>query len=189
MHLIFLRNILALKHATFLTQTRYVQAKMNSFIKILIFLLVSFSAFSQNNEFSKSDLKRLFKKSILQNSKKSISTYSNPWVSDNTDSLYYKSDTIKLYGFKTKPYLADFCESVNWSFYEKSKFFLAKAHFCKEPPTVTANAEHFNIKFLKTKTEFIIELYKLNILTDKFKVLEIINNDLQKTIILKRLNI
>jgi hypothetical protein len=58
---------------------------------ILILLLITGLGISaQNQNIKKSELKKIFRKSNTQESRKIISTISNPWVIDNTDSLYLK---------------------------------------------------------------------------------------------------
>ena len=110
---------------------------------------------------------------------------------NNQDSLYYKFDTLKIIGFKIKDFKIDDCETVNWTFYKKKKVVLSKGHFCEEPPTLSAlkNENYLDLKITETDSDLFIELYNSNKLLDKFKVLEIIQDNFQATIILKRLRI
>lgn len=66
----------------------------------LLILVVFFSICSrlsaQNTNPEKSELKKILRKSIDQESRKMISTISNPWIINNTDSFYFKADTINI---------------------------------------------------------------------------------------------
>lgn len=155
-----------------------------SFILILIiFPVIDIIAQAPN----KSELGRLFKNSIEQDSKKAISTYSNPWLADNRNDSYYKSDIITLINSITKNDLKN-CQTVNWTFYQKKKFILTKAQQCKEPPSVEVSKKEdwINIKINKTESGLVLELYNNNELKEEFKVLSIEKDAVRTKIILKR---
>lgn len=136
---------------------------------------------------TKADLRRLFKNSIEQDSRKLISTYSNPWFVDNGNDSYYKSDTITLiYSMKGNDLIL--CQTVNWTFYKKEKFILTKAQHCNEPPTVEVNKEDiwFNIEIRQTDSGLFLELYSKNELKEEFKVLDIIKEPDRTKIVLIR---
>ena len=143
---------------------------------------------AQNLNPKKSELKKLFRKSIAQESRKKITTVSNPWVIDNTDSLYFKSDTLKLINIK-KQYKYDFCEKINWTFYRNKKFYLGETQTCREPSSGKAGNElsWHSIKMKKTDDGLILSTYNFNGILDQFLVLSINQSEIKDEIILTRL--
>ena len=67
---------------------------------ILLTILISLFVYNVNGQISKPTklkLLKIFKSSIHQKSKKKINTDSYSWLICNTDSAFYKSDTLYLY--------------------------------------------------------------------------------------------
>ena len=161
---------------------------MNRFIIFVIFFAIGTSLSAQNLNPKKSELKKIFRKSISQDSRKVITTVSNPWVIDNTDSLYFKAVTIKLINIK-KQYRYEFCEKINWTFYRNSKFYLGETQTCREPASGKAGNEYnwYSIKIKKTDVGLILETYNLNGIVDRFLVISINRYETKDEIILKRL--
>ena len=104
---------------------------MNRFIIFVILLSIGSNLSAQN--LKKTELIKLFRESIAQDSRKTILTISNPWVTNNKDSLYYKADTLRFINVKKTPYKYNFCEKVNWTFYRNDKFYLVESQTCREP--------------------------------------------------------
>ena len=161
---------------------------MNRFLIFVISLAIGSNLFGQNIHLKKSKLRKIFRKSIEQDSRKSISTLSNPWVIDNTDSLFFKADTIKLINIKTQ-YKYDFCEKVNWSFYKKHKFHQVESQTCREPSSAKVsnkNNRHW-ITIKKTELGLILNTYNLSGLIDRFLVLSINRDKIKDEIVLRRI--
>ena len=154
---------------------------------ILIFLLIFFGSFAQTKP-TKKYLTKLFKNSIEQEKKNTISTNSNPWVINNPNGEYYKSDTLKVYSYKSKR-TNEFCEYVGWTFYRKDSFILNKCHHCNEPPTnsVSKNEDWFKIVIVEDKDELIIELYNFGKIISRFKVLTLKESGAETELTLKRI--
>ena len=161
---------------------------MNRFIFLLILLAMGSSLSAQNLHPKKSVLKKIFLKSIEQNSRRSISTLSNPWVIDNTDNLFFKADTVKLTNIKDG-FTYDFCEKINWSFYRKDKFYQVESQTCREPSSSKVSSENSRNWIIIKKTELglILNTYNLNGLIDQFLVLSINRNKIKDEIVLKRI--
>jgi hypothetical protein len=136
---------------------------------------------------TKFELITLFKNSIEQDSRKLITTYSNPWFVDNGNESYYKSDTITLTNFINWNDLK-ICETVNWTFYKKDKFILTKAQHCKEPPSVQVSKEDdwCNIEISQNELGLFMKLYNNKVLMEEFKVLNIVKEPDKTKIILTR---
>tara|TARA_A100000171_G_C2054520_1_gene106842 strand:+ start:75 stop:563 length:489 start_codon:yes stop_codon:yes gene_type:complete len=161
---------------------------MNRFTILILLLSIGTNLIAQNQEIKKSELKKIFRKSIKQDSRRNISTLSNPWVINNTDSLFFKADTIKLINFKTQ-YKYDFCEKINWSFYKKDKFYQVESQTCREPSSAKVSNENSRFWITITKNDFglILNTYNLNGLIDRFLVLLINQNEIKDEIVLKRI--
>ena len=113
---------------------------MIAFIRIVTLLLITCSVYSQNSNPKKSEVRKLFKESILQNDTNVITTVSNPWLTDNKDSLFFKADTIRLINPDYR-YRHGLCEVVAWTFYRKDKFSQDLGQICKEPPAYRVSKE------------------------------------------------
>jgi hypothetical protein len=154
----------------------------------LLIILIGFNSIAQKNYTSKSLLSKTFKNSVDQIDNKRVSTYSNPWISNNMDSIYYKKDTII---FKNeKSYNRDFCKTINWSFYKKNAFVLSDADFCNEPPTmkVVKDENWFTVKIIEDQNVLYLKLYNRNKLIEKFKVLSLNCNSPDSILTLLRVN-
>lgn len=154
--------------------------------KILTYTLIFTSLICYSQNIQKNVLLDVFEKSIVQNIKGKISTKSNPWFTNNTDSLYFKNDTIVF--TNANSYRRDYCKVINWSFNEKDKFVLSDANYCNEPPLTRVNTskDWFEVKFEEENN--ILKLYNDNNLITQFKVLEIITNESKTILKLFRLN-
>ena len=147
---------------------------------LLLFLIVGHNTFAQNNNPTKSQLLKVFKKSIRQDTKGMVSTNSNPWVVCNKDSAFYKNDTLRLYNNVNYYYYSKCCDFVDITFYKKNAFVAVQTEICKEPPTstVATNDDWFTIDVLKDKGSLIILTINQGKIVDRFKVISIneVNN-------------
>jgi hypothetical protein len=163
---------------------------MNRFIIFVILFSIGSILSAQNPKPKKSDLKKLIRKSINQDSRKTITTISNPWVTDNQDSLYYKADTLRLINIKKRPYKYNFCEKVNWTFYRNNQMFLIESQTCREPTTANVSNEKSKIRIEIKKTDLglILATFDLNGIVSEYLVLSISRNEMEDEIVLKRLS-
>jgi hypothetical protein len=153
-------------------------------------MTIGSSLSAQNLNPKKSELKKIFRKSISQNSRKIVTTDSNPWVIDNTDSIYFKADTIKLINIK-KQYKYEFCEKINWTFYRNTKFYLGETQTCREPSSGKAGNEYnwYSIEFEKTDFGLTLITSNLSGIVDRFLVISISRNEIKDEIVLKRITL
>lgn len=163
---------------------------MKSIICIIFFLTSTVYCFGQNNNVTKSELKNIFKKSIVQKSRKWTTTISNPWIADNINSTYYKSETIKLTNFKSNQGKLESCKKVNWTFYQNNKLVIKESQTCKEPSSekVITDKDWFEIKIGKSEPKLVLELYNANVLVEKFEVVSLEDSQLKSELILKRVD-
>lgn len=161
---------------------------MRFLIVVIIFSFLFIGCIAQKDSLSISKLNKVFRKSILQDSSKKISTLSNPWISDNFDSLYYKSEVIKLTNFKSNKGYNGYCDDVNWTFYRKNKFIIKDCQHCKEPPTckATKNKDFFEIKINKLESNLILELFNFDKLIERFEIVSLVDSEIKTELILKR---
>lgn len=142
---------------------------------IFFFLIVGHAVFAQNNNPTKSQLLKVLKKSIRQDTKDRVSTNSNPWVVCNKDSSFYKSDTLRLYNNVNYRYYSKCCNFVDLTFYKKNAFVIVKTQICKEPPTgsVATPNDWFTIRLSNDRKDLILETINQDKIVDRFKVISI----------------
>ncbi|MEM6684829.1 MAG: hypothetical protein AAF617_03450 [Bacteroidota bacterium] len=133
-------------------------------------------------------MKKLFRESIRQKSRKKILQLSNPWVTDNTDNFYVKTDTVRLINPK-KQYQLDFCQEVNWSFFRSDSFYMVESQSCKEPTSakVSKPSDRHEVKIKKTAAGLTLTLRNIYGIADRFLVISIEQNEQFDAILLKRL--
>lgn len=139
---------------------------------------------------TESSLKKTLKESIVKKKNGRFTISSDQCLNFiNTDSLYYKQDTINAIHYKSGKYKSH-CESIIWIFYRKNAFILGSESLCKEPATRSVTKyphDYFTIAIYKVENEIMIDVFDQNkIIVESFKVLEIKNNNDYDEIILKR---
>ena len=142
---------------------------------LFIFLIVGYISFGQNNNPTKSQLLKVLKKSIRQDTKGKVSINSNPWIICNKDSSFYKSDTLRLYNNINYYYYSNCCDFVDLTFYKKNAFVFVKTQICKEPTTSSAatNKSWFTINFIDNKDNLVLETINQGSVVDQFKVISL----------------
>jgi len=147
---------------------------------LLAFLIFGRTSFGQNVNPTKSQLLKVIKKSIRQDSRGKVSTNSNPWVVCNRDSSFYKSDTLRLYNNLNYYYYSKCCDFVDWTFYKKNAFVIVNTQICKEPPTgsISTKSDWFTIDISKDQNDLILQTINQGKAVDRFKVISIdeVNN-------------
>ncbi|WP_379964125.1 hypothetical protein [Epilithonimonas sp. UC225_85] len=126
---------------------------------------------AQQIEITEKNIINVFKKTIDQESRTKIRTFSNPWTSDNSSDIYFKSDTITFTNSKNN----NFCKDINWTFYRKNKFIRTFGNHCEEPPTYSATKiiDYFEIKFREIGEKKYLELYNQEKLIEKFEIISL----------------
>jgi hypothetical protein len=128
------------------------------------------------------------------------------WICDNTDSLYFKIDTIKFYQaqlynqtvFNNKINKEFGCNRISWIIKKKS-LKIVKENMCIEPPTNTSNKKAWNLKlFFKNGHQFIKITHETGLVSlfeiEHYKKKEISkkendsDEEFEKILILKRMN-
>ena len=162
---------------------------MKKIIIFSLFLLAPICLIAQTI-IAESSVKKILKESIVKKKNGRFAMSSDQsWNFINTDSLYYKQDTISAIYYKFAKHKR-ICESVNWTFYRKNAFILGSESLCKEPPTRSVTKypqDYFTIAIYKVENEIMIDFFDQNkIIVESFKILEINNNNDSNEIILKR---
>ena len=144
-------------------------------ILILSAILTGQLCFGQDSTVTAKNILKLFESSIRQSSKLKIDADSNPWLIYNSDSSFFKSDTILLIQNNPNQNYArkKCCAFIGWTFYKKNRFVQLDIDYCNEPPTrnVTTKNDFYSIKIAKISTKTIIETYRNDKLIDSFIVL------------------
>jgi len=118
---------------------------------------------------------------------------SSPLIADNTDSLFYKSDTVTLYDNHGISYSLGFCEIIDiFSFHKWNTPVIGKSQHCIEPSSgkVLSEKDYFNLSILKKKDKYFL-LFKNDFgKSYTFEVIRISKIDYgnTKAIVLKRIN-
>lgn len=134
---------------------------------LLIIFLNSNFLFGQNQH-SKRELERLFKKSISQPKKSTIAIGENSWKI----CLVNEGVEINIYETSFKNHL-DCCKYIEWTFYKKNKFIRNQTNLCIEPAssnTTTPN-DWYEIDYIEGKN--LVLIIKSKIKTEKFLVKDI----------------
>ncbi|RYY65554.1 MAG: hypothetical protein EOO12_06700 [Chitinophagaceae bacterium] len=110
-------------------------------------------------------LTRVFKESIDQPEKDVIIFGQNAWQFCNSDSAYFKSDTLYMYAgaFEFDNHAAaqfTCCERVGWTFYKAGKIVVNRCHLCREPSqcSFTTRSDHYQVKVRKQKLKLFIDI-------------------------------
>ena len=142
---------------------------------LFILLIAGHYAIGQNVNPTKSQLFKVLKNSIRQDTKGKVSTISNPWVVCNKDSSFYKSDTLRLYNNINFSHYLNCCDFIDLTFYKRNAFVIAQTQMCKEPTTasVVKSNDCFTIDILKNESDLIFETINQGKVVDRFKVISI----------------
>jgi hypothetical protein len=148
---------------------------MKIFAILSIILFIGHLSFGQDIHPTKSTLLKTFKKSIDQEGGKTINTYSNPWITDNKDSSYFKSDTIVFINFNHEFPKQVVCKPINWTFYKKNSFVLTSGDLCNEPTrlSTTNRGSWYRIRIFETKTDLILQIKNSDNRPERYAVLSI----------------
>lgn len=93
------------------------------------------------------------------------------WKTNNQDSLYYKSDSVKFYLGINHWLDIEACNLVIWST-KKGKFRFINSYICSEPGRVNWLNVKEKLKLTKTDYGQILELKRANSVIERFKILD-----------------
>jgi len=163
-------------------------------ILTLIFLLVCINVgFCQNLSPTRHQVTKLFKSSIDQESKKSISVGNSAWTICNQDSAFFKADTLRLYNNLNYFYqISTCCKFILWTFYKKNAFVLSGMQVCKEPASSSIRTEYYKIRYFGDKKELYMVVLDRKRQPEFFRVIGLqeiglADNNKSKVIVLKGL--
>ena len=157
---------------------KFKENQLKYLILFVCFFHVMCSATGQS--LGKKSLK-LFNSSIQQENKKKLSIGSNPWVSCNTDSSFYKTDTLILY---KNYYDCTNCKDfIEWTFYRRNSYYLGGSLMCDEPTRrkVYKDDRMYSIRVQKNSKGEVLEIIKGRKVVSTFRVLSIQQVTLPKT--------
>ena len=150
-------------------------------------MFVASNLLGQEKSLNKIELKNL----LIENAKKGnfVENYFHPWKSDNTDNLYYESDTIKVYKYNTKSFKTFYCETVVWSFYNENDFVLKKLYPCEEPPVaeISKSSDSIRVSIIDKYSKLRIKFTNFGKKIEEFEFLGISKNDEITEIKLRRI--
>jgi hypothetical protein len=159
---------------------------------LIVLLLFSSVGLCQNVKPTAHQLSKLFKSSIDQESKKSISAGNGAWIICNQDSSFFKADTLRVYNNVNYFYqLSSCCKFIGWTFYNKNSFIQSDLQICNEPASSSIKNYSYQISIFSEKQKTYMLVIKPQITSEKFEVIKIediklANNNLTKAVTLKR---
>ncbi|RAJ17364.1 hypothetical protein LX77_03886 [Gelidibacter algens] len=142
---------------------------------IALILLFGCSSSIFGQAISKNELNTVLKETLAK-SRNFVSDATNSWYYDNSENDYDRKDTITL---KTaRSFKRDYCNIINWTFYEWNHFRLEVADYCNEPPTKLAskNEDYFELLIDETDDKTILLLKNINGVQDQFEIVESLKN-------------
>ncbi len=134
---------------------------------VLILFLLFFNLISLlgQNRYSKKELEKIFKKSILQPKKSTISIGENSWKICQSKG----GSEINMFenSFESQ---SDCCKYIEWTFYTKNKFISNQTNVCIEPAlsTVTTANDWYEIEYIDG--ENLVLIIKNKIKSEKYLV-------------------
>ncbi|RYU95001.1 hypothetical protein [Emticicia agri] len=149
-----------------------------------IFLALSFlgqELFGQALRPSKTQLFKIFKSSINQDSKRSGNLRSDSWLIPNKDSSFYTSDTLYLYDVSNYLNRAEVhnyyiqtkncCDFVALVFYRKTAFAHVEQNICAARAKVVTNKDFYTIAIVEENNQTIMRILQHNQLIYTFNVI------------------
>ncbi|MFV0156253.1 hypothetical protein OBK03_10785 [Empedobacter falsenii] len=117
----------------------------------LIILIFSNIVFSQN--ISKKEFKKIINNSMND-------SYNDEIITDNRDSIFYKSENLKIYNNSLAKAKFQFCHTIAFRFLKKKRVSLIDCQTCNEPTFchVTKEQNIFNYKLDVADGKLILKL-------------------------------
>lgn len=122
-----------------------------------------YSQKKQNIKLTKHNLKKHFK-----NPSEFDDNESSKWTACNTDSSYYKNDSIKLFDNTNFYYTSGCCYFIDWIFLSKATLYLGKMLICQEPTLGSWSNSEIKVNFKKDNHVLIMSLSKGEIINRSF---------------------
>ena len=136
----------------------------------LVLLAMTFLAlgFSNAQELNVKTVERLFKASST------IDFLDGAWAACNTDSAYFKSDTVLLVQGGAN-YASFCCEVVRWAFKNGNRFDRIIGHHCQEPPfdSIIFEDQGLKVKFNSGKSGVVVHIMRGKEIVEVFTLIEL----------------
>ena len=130
-------------------------------------------------ELNEEVISKIFEESIKQPVKGKIAIGSNDWLACNTDSSFFRLDTVYFcsnsYYKNKQPNTPNCCNLLSWTFYEKDAFISTQLNLCTEPATSTPYTDNnnFKIKVVFENGNYYLQLFNNSKLVENFRILNI----------------
>jgi hypothetical protein len=163
----------------------------------LIFLLFNTSnLFAQSPNITPHLLSIAFSKTIVKDKKGKIVIGRRAWYSCNDSQAYLKKDTISLVSYPKTDNNVNCCNTVAWTFYDKSKFIETDFQKCKEPTwhSATKAESYYSLKITISGTRTFLTVNNNYGKMVKYEVLDLLMSSDESTelanyeLLLKRIN-
>ena len=129
---------------------------------------------------TKSELKKLFKESIKEQSENGYSYYSRI-ITDNQDSLFFKSDKIEIYSSNAVTNEKGFCRTIELKFLSNNTVNFIDCQTCTEPSScyVSTDKNIYKYRIKETDNELHL-LFSNNYNEMNFKIVSSKENELNR---------
>jgi hypothetical protein len=103
-----------------------------------------------------------------------IDFHDGAWAACNTDSAYFRSDTVLLVQGGAN-YASFCCEVVRWAFRSGSRFDRSIGHHCQEPPfdSIIFEDQGLKVKLNNGKSDIALQVMRGDEIVEVFKVIAI----------------
>ena len=95
------------------------------------------------------------------------------WTTSNSDSSYYKNDTIELHQDITYNNQPNCCDYVTWRVNSKKSLFIENLFNCTEPGRVKRSADKETFSIKNANGQQVIEIKRGGKKVDRFQILEL----------------
>ncbi len=120
---------------------------------------------------TKLELKKLISESYKINKAHSVSSEDLILVADNTDSIFFKATTLKIYTERKSPKKNNFCRTVELKFLDEKFMNFLDCQVCKEPSNCYVTTENKIFAFeIVEENETLFLVLKNKFENKKYKV-------------------
>lgn len=142
----------------------------------LIIIITPLYCFSQN--ITEKELKEIIKNKIKIERKNIFDQNELIFIADNTDSIFFKESTVRIYTDRNIKLKNKFCRTVELIFYHKKFMTFLDCQVCSEPTScyVTTENKVFNYEIINLNNEILL-LFKNKFETRLYKISNLVRNE------------
>lgn len=113
---------------------------------------------------------------LLASQQEDIYSLTGYWTTPNSDSLFYKSDTVQFYNHQHYKTSSHGCSYLNWRFTSSHQVEQNESFICREPPEESMHLNRENVYYTKLEEKkqkvYLLTLFRGKV-RDRFLVTEL----------------